>query len=263
MMKQPIPFTPIDVRALALCPLYYHFLQQKPTPPTDTDQVKLDNQIRKTIRQLHAAGGPSRISLEACLNRPTQHPQSRKMMENYYRRLEQDWPQMIAGNESMQLKISIGGVSLLLQGTVDRLDKTSDGGILVILFRTEAGPLPTTDELRNDHAITIYHALVAATYPLKRPVRLQEMWLQLDQQVTIELSEDEYRQRLGDLREPVQALARSEVMARPGHHCDTCPFQYHGCPVYRPEETSLNEDDDFAAQLADGKMSPRKWVFKI
>jgi len=263
MMKQPIPFTPIDVRALALCPLYYHFLQQKPALQTDTDQGRLDSQVRETIQQLHAAGGPARLSLEACLNRTGQSPQTRKMIENYYRRLEQDWPQMIAGNESMQLKISIGGVSLLLRGTVDRLDKTSDGGILVILFRTEAGPLSTTDELRNDHAITIYHALVAATYPLKRPVRLQEMWLQLDQQVTIELGEDEYRQRLGDLREPVQALARSEVMARPGHHCDTCPFQYHGCPVYRHEETSSNEDDDFAAQLADGKMSPRKWVFKI
>jgi len=263
MMKQPIPLTPIDARALALCPLYYHFLQQKTTLQTDADHVRLDDQVRETIRQLHAAGGPSRLSLEACLNRTGQRPQTRKMIENYYRRLEQDWPQMIAANELMQLKISIGGVSLLLRGTIDRLDKTNDGGILVILFRTEAGPLPAADDLRNDHAMTIYHALVAATYPLKRPVRLQEMWLQPDQQVTIELSEDEYRQKLGDLREPVQALARGEVMARPGHHCDTCPFQYHGCPVYRHEETAPNEEDDFASRLPDGKMSPRKWVFKI
>jgi hypothetical protein len=123
--------------------------------------------------------------------------------------------------------------------------------------------VPTEDQLRNNHAMTIYHALVAATYPLKRPVRLQEMWLQPDQRVTIELSEDEYRQKLSDLREPVQALTRGEVMARPGHHCDTCPFQYHGCPVYRHEETNPNEDDDFASPPGDGKMSPRKWVFKI
>jgi len=263
MMKQPIPLTPIDARALALCPLYYHFLQQKTTPQTNTDQIKLDNRVRETIGQLHAAGGPVRLSLEECLSHAGRHPQIRKMIERYYHGLEQDWPQMIAGNESMQLKISIGGVSLMLQGTVDRLDKTSDGGILVILFRTQAGPLPTTDDLRTDHAMTIYHALVAATYPLKRPVRLQEMWLQPGQSVTIELSEDEYRQKLGDLREPIQALARGEVMARPGHHCDSCPFQYRGCPVYTRDDTSQDEDDEFALTPPDGKISPRKWIFKI
>jgi hypothetical protein len=263
MMKQPIPLTPIDARVLALCPLHYHFLQQKPTQQVDTGQDKLDQQVRQTIGQLHAAGGPSRLSLEPCLSRAGGHPQIRKIIERYYHRLDHDWPQMIAGNELMQLKISIGGVSLLLRGTVDRLDKTSDGGILAILFRTEAGPLPTPRTLRNDHALIIYHALVAATYPLKRPVRLQEMWLQLDQNITIELSEDEYRQKLSDLREPVQALARGEVMARPGHHCDLCPFQYHGCPVYSQDDTGQAEADDFALSPPDGKIPPRKWIFKI
>jgi len=113
----------------------------------------------------------------------------------------------MAGNETIELKISLGGVSLLLEGTVDRLDKTSDGGILAMFFRTDDGPLPDAARLRRDHALTIYHLLTAATYPLKRPVRLQEWWLALDQGVTVELSEEEYRRNLSDLREPVQALA--------------------------------------------------------
>jgi RecB family exonuclease len=263
MTKQPIPLTPMDVRVLAQCPLHYHFLQQKSAQSANTGPTEPDQRVREAIQQLHAAGGPNRVSLEQCLNRAGSHPQSRQMVENYYHRLEQAWPQMMAGNETMQLKISIGGVSLLLQGTVDRLDKSSDGGILVILFRTGRGPLPTAEELRHDHAMTIYHALVAATYPLKRPVRLQEMWLQVDQSVTIELSEDEYRQKLGDLRQPVQALARGEVMARPGLHCDTCPFQYHGCPVYTHDETAQTDDEDFVLPPPDGKLLPRKWIFKI
>jgi hypothetical protein len=263
MMKQPIPLTPIDARVLALCPLHYHFLQQKPTQQTDTSQKKLNELVRETIGHLHAAGGPSRLSLQECLNHAGGHPQTKKIIQQYYGRLEQDWPQMIAGNELMQLKISIGGVSLLLRGTIDRLDKTSDGGILAILFRTQAGPLPTTHTLRSDHAMIIYHALVAATYPLKRPVRLQEMWLQLNESVTIELSEDEYRQKLSDLREPVQALARGEVMARPGHHCDSCSFQYHGCPVYTQDNTPQTEEEDFVLSPPDGKIPPRKWIFKI
>jgi RecB family exonuclease len=268
MIKQPIPLTPIEVRVLTRCPLHYHFLQQKPLMQADPAQEELDKLVRETIQQLHAAGGPARLSLEECLKKVANQSKARQMIERYYHRLEQDWPQMMAGNETMQLRISIGGVSLSLQGTVDRLDKTSDGGILAILFRTEDGPLPTDADLRHDRAMTIYHALVAATYPLKRPVRIQEWWLSLDQRVTIELSEEEFRGNLSDLREPAQALARGEVMARPGLHCDTCPFKYHGCPVYSHEAASQSEGpqsegDDFALRPPDGKIPPRKWVFKI
>ncbi|MBI1877835.1 MAG: PD-(D/E)XK nuclease family protein, partial [Chloroflexi bacterium] len=140
------------------------------------------------------------------------------------------------------------------------LDQTSDGGILAILFRTEAGPLPAAADLREDHAMTIYHALVAANYPNKRPVRLQEFWLQLDQSVTIELSEDEYRYNLSQLREPIQALARGQVRARPGLHCEVCPFKHRGCPVYAHEQ---NEADDLSASPPAGKISPRQWIFTI
>lgn len=263
MIKQPIPLTPAEVRVLARCPLHYHFLQQKPSAQMEPGQAALDRLVRDTIQQLHAAGGPARLPLADCLKNVAGQPFAREMVGRYYQRLEQDWPQMIAGNESMQLKISIAGVSLVLRATVDRLDKTGDGGILAILFRTESGPLPTVAELRRDHGMTIYHALVASGYPLKRPVRIQEWWLQLDRGVTVELSEDEYRRNLGDLREPVQALARGEVMARPGLHCDACPFKYRGCPVYVHETDAQGEADDFAFSPPDGKISPRKWIFKI
>jgi hypothetical protein len=170
---------------------------------------------------------------------------------------------MLAGNETMSLKIVLAGIPLLLTGTVDRLDRTSDGGILAVLFRTEGGPAPEAAELLQNPAMTIYHALVAATYPLKRPVRIQELWLQPNQEVTIELSEDEYRDNLGRLREPVQALARGEVMARPGSYCDVCPFQYRGCPVYVYDPNGETEADDFEPPTSDGKIPPRKWIFKI
>ncbi len=259
MAKQPILLTPTEVRVLARCPLHYHFLRQSTKPA----ESSLDRRVRETIQALHAAGGPARMSLADCLQKTGPPTEARPIIERYYRRLEQDWPNLIAGNEPMQLKISIAGVSLLLQATIDRLDKTSDGGILAILFRTASGPVPSPADLRRDHAMTIYHALVAATYPLKRPVRLQEWWLQPDQTVTIELSEDEYRGNLTDLREPVQALARGEVMARPGLHCEACPFKHRGCPVYAHQTEEQNENDDFAPPDPHGKIHPRKWIFKI
>ncbi|HXV42328.1 MAG TPA: PD-(D/E)XK nuclease family protein [Anaerolineae bacterium] len=250
---------PIEARTLAHCSLHYYFLQQ--TAVSDEPaQLALDQLVRETIQELHAAGGPARLSLEQCLAKVAAQPLAQPMIERYYRRLSHDWPHMIAGNETLELRISIGGIPVLLSGTLDRLDKTSDGGILAILFRTEPGPLPSPAELRQDHALTIYHALVAANYPHKRPIRLQELWLQLDQDVTIELSEEEYRNNLGHLREPIQILARGQVRARPGLHCETCPFKYRGCPVYAHEQ---NEADDLASPPSAGNIPPRQWTFKI
>jgi hypothetical protein len=259
MLRQPIPLTPTEARVLAHCSLHYYFLQQSPRP-LDAAQATLDEAVRQAIQELHAAGGPARLSLEQCLAQMGDHPLARSIIERYYRRLAQDWRLMIAGNEMLELKISIGGIPVLLRETVDRLDRTSDGGILAILFRTEPGPLPTADDLRQDHAMTMYHALVAANYPHKRPVRLQEFWLQLDQSVTIELCEEEYRHNLLQLREPIQALARGQVRARPGLHCEICPFKYRGCPVYSHEQ---NETDDLASDPSTGKINPRQWIFKI
>ncbi len=259
MVKQPIPLTPTEVRVLARCPLHYHFRQQVATPESDS----LDSLVRETIQQLHAAGGPSRMSLADCVQQVEHHPAARLMVENYYGRLERDWSKIIAVNETMALRISIAGVTLALEATVDRLDKTSDGGILAVLFRTEAGPLPDEATFRHDHALTIYHALVAAAYPLKRPVRLQELWLRLDETLTIELSEDEYRRNLSDLRAPVKALARGEVMARPGLHCERCSFKHRGCPVYLHESSDeADVDDDLVQPPLHGKI-PRQWIFKI
>jgi RecB family exonuclease len=259
MLRQPIPLTPTEARILAHCSLHYYFAQQT-GQVMDPAQAALDEAVREAIQALHAAGGPARLDLEQFLARVAHHPPIRPIVERYYHRLGQHWRQMIAGNETLELRISIGGVPVLLRGTVDRLDKTSDGGILAILFRTETGPLPTTADLRQDHAVTMYHALVAAHYPHKRPIRLQEFWLQLDQSVTIELSEEEYRHNLSQLREPIHALARSQVMARPGLHCEVCPFKYRGCPVYAHEQ---NDADDLASVPPEGKITPRQWIFKI
>lgn len=262
MSTQPIPLTPQEVSILVECPLHYHFARQSTARSGPISaQAEIDALVRDTIQQLHAAGGPARFSLADCLVRVAGYPAAVEMVEHYYRRLERDWRQMMAGNEAVSLKISLAGVPLRLNGIIDRLDRTSDGGILAIRLRTESAPLPTPDTLRHNLAATIYHALVAATYPLKRPVRIQELWLRPNQEVTIELSEEEYRQNLSRLRRPVRALARGEVMARPGLHCDVCPFKHRGCPVYANDPEVTPEDFDTAD--SGGKIPPRQWIFKI
>ncbi|MDH3675009.1 MAG: PD-(D/E)XK nuclease family protein [Anaerolineae bacterium] len=263
MIRQPLSLSPTEVRVLTRCSLHYHFLTQGSSPQTESAQATVDKAVRETIQVLHAAGGPGRQSLAQCLARVVAYPEAQLMLENYYRSLEQDWSQIIASNEAMTLKIHLAGVSLALNATIDRLDKTSDGGILAILLRTDSDPLPGLEAFRDDPAVTIYHALVASSYPLQRPVRIQALWLLHDTALTVELSEDEYRQNLGLLREPVQTLARGEVMARPGLHCDICPFKYRGCPVYARDDGPDSETDDFVPPASGGNISERKWIFKI
>lgn len=264
MQKQPIELTPTQVGILARCPLHYHFSQQNSTrfSQTQADQ-NVEALVRETIQHLHIAGGPARLELAECLVRVAGYPAATHMVETYYRRLQRDWSRVLAVNEEMSLRISIAQVSLTLHATLDRLDKTGDGGILAIIFYTEAGSPLAPDDLRQDLGMTVYHALVAATYPLKRPVRLQQLWLRADQDVTIELSEEEYRRNLSRLREPIQALAHGEVMARPGLHCESCPFKYRGCPVYAHDADPPDSSDDFDPDDSSGKIHPRQWIFKI
>jgi RecB family exonuclease len=259
MARKPIPLTPTEVNVLLHCPLHYHFLQQN-TPQPHGDETGFDRRVRRTLDKLHAAGGPSRLPLAKYLAPVAHYPAAKQMAEQYFHRLRHDWKQVMATNEGLSLRISIAGVPLLLHGTVDRLDQTRDGGILAILFCTETCPPPPIEQLRNNPANTIFHALVAAAYPLKRPVRIQQLWLYPDQALTVELSEEEYRANLGQLREPVRALARGEINARPGLHCDTCPFKHNGCPVYSQSEQT--EADDFDSPPSDGKIQSRTWIFK-
>jgi RecB family exonuclease len=254
MVSQPITLLPEDVAILVECPLHYHFQRQQtnPTPGDDLEPV-----VRQIIHQLHAAGGPYRVSLRRCLA-PLQHqPVAQRLVERYYTRLRQEWTGVIASNETLELKITIAGVGLRLEATPDRLSQADDGGISVVLIHTGSSPLPPATELRRNPANTIYHALVATAYPLKRPVRIQELWLQHDQAVTIELTEEEYRHNLSRLREPVRDLARGQVQARPGHHCDRCPFKSQGCPVYAHDES------DFETHRSDGTITNREWVYNI
>jgi hypothetical protein len=254
MVSQPISLLPEDVAILVECPLHYHFRGQQ-TGPTPADD--LDRLVRQTIHQLHAAGGPHRMSLRRCLA-PLQPQQgAQRLVERYYTRLRHEWSGMIASNVPLELKITIAGVALRLHATPDRLSQASDGGIMVVLIRTGNSPLPSPEQLRRDPAYTIYHALVATAYPLKRPVRVQELWLHHDQAVTIELAEEEYRHNLSLLRDPVRDLARGQVQARPGLHCDRCPFKHRGCPVY------AHDASDFESYLSDGNIPDREWVYNV
>ena len=87
MLTQPIQLTPNDVAVLVSCPLHYYFRRQQtgPTPGADLDQL-----VRQAIYDLHAAGGPGRVSLRRCFSTLQHQPAAQRLFEPYYERLRRE-----------------------------------------------------------------------------------------------------------------------------------------------------------------------------
>lgn len=281
-MTQPQLLTPTELHRITTCSLQHHFWQQSPPPDVDL----LDKIVLETIAYLHASGGPRRLNLPATLRQLGQFIPSKvhddtlllstaqQMLVNYHRRLRQEWPKMIASNELLGLNLRLKRSVVRCEGTMDRLDQEEDGGITVVSFITETAPMSdfvTTDNIQA----TMLHALTAAAYPHKRPVRLKRLWLAHDQVQTIELAEKVYRHNLERMRERVQNWLNGETLARPGLYCDMCPFQYQGCPIYttaddddfdspdelESEQPAQNDEDNLSDSASPATLSSRQWTF--
>jgi hypothetical protein len=229
-----------------MCTLQQHFWQQLPPQ----EEAMPEDAVLKTIQHLHARGGPQRLNLPATLryvegllatttvNRQ-QLSAARQMVAAYHRRLRKEWTQVIASNELLTLNIRLRQGWIQIEAVVDRLDKGANDEINAINFITHTGPVSDLAQSKSIEA-TMLHALTAAAYPHKRPVRVSYRWLQHNQEQTLQLTERQYRENLAQMKQRVEAWLDGEIMARPGLHCEECPFKHQGCPIYPAEDESLD-----------------------
>lgn len=240
-------FTPAELASMVDCSLQYHFWRQSANHPPDP----LNTVVLDTIQHLHAGGGPNRLNLPATLrflasqlaNSPSQDQNlitaARQMVATYHRRLRDEWPRIIAANELLTLNIALKRTPIRCEMVIDRVDKEDDGGISAIRLITDTEPM--SDFLPEETIeATMWHALIAAAYPGKRPVRLVKRWLFHNQEERLQLTENAYRQNLEKIKNRANLYLEGEILARPGSHCEVCPFQYNGCPIYLHE----SEEDD-------------------
>ena len=217
MARLPL-YSPTDLSIITDCTLKYSFFQQ-------TDQVSenrstnidpLEIVVLKTIRYLHASGGPFRLNLpstlrvlgqyvsEMAVDNPHLYMSARQTVATYHRHLKSAWANVMASNELMSLTIRLFRTAIQVETVFDRVDKSDDGGIIGVKFFTAPDAIP--HQIPNsDIEATILHALVAAAYPGRRPVRLKYYWLYHNQWKTIELTEKQFRQNLVKMKERVQA----------------------------------------------------------
>lgn len=262
-MTLPPSFTPIELALLVDCSLQYHFWRQTALPL----QITPASAVLETIQRLHAAGGPQRKNLPATLRDlaeltpagdPRDQAVARQMIANYHRRLREEWPGVIAANEQLSLSISLPRGTFLCETVIDRIDREADGGVTAIELITIAGPVEPFSAEDNIEA-TMRHALTAAAYPHKRPVRLSRKWLWHDQAQLLQLAEQEYRRNLQRVKERVIAWLGGEILARPGLHCQTCAFKYNGCPLYLTENPQ-DDRSDLPKRPPPATLSQREWT---
>ncbi len=263
-MSAPFVFSLNDIQRIAACSLQQYFWQQSPPPsPPITDT------ILEAIRHLHASGGSARLSLPATLRYLEQHNPpgistaeiiaAREIIAKYHRQLRLEWAQIVASNEPLSLQLSLPNGAIRCETTVHRLDKNNDGGITAIKLIPLAKPDVPLEA--DNIEVTALHALTAAAYPHRRPVRVAFRWLSADTTATLELTETVYRQNVQRLKMRLQAWLDGEILARPGLHCDTCPFKLNGCPLYSAATADQIEAADLDAATLPATLSPRNRTF--
>lgn len=239
-MVAPPTFSPNELQHIVDCSLQHHFWLQ-----TDREPSPADDAITRTIHHLHASGGPRRLNLPATLRfagaqLPTDVDTAtiaevRAIIAAYHRRLRQNWAQIVAGNEALALNIALPRTTAQIAATIHRIDKMDDGGITAMQFiLPNANPPPLH---AMDIAATALHALAAAEYPHRRPVQVAYYWLAEDRIETRQLTETAYRENLHRLKARLQLWLDGEILARPGLHCNRCPFKSAGCPLYAADES--------------------------
>ena len=242
MVSQSLILTPLEVNRITMCTLQQHFWQQLPPQ----EEAMSEEAALKTIQRLHAKGGPQRLNLPTTLryvenllavvkaNRQ-QLNAARQAIAAYHRRLRNEWTQVIASNELLTMNIRVRQGWIQIEAVVDRLDKGAGDEINAINFITHSGPVSDLSQNRAVEA-TMLHALVAAAYPHRRPVQVSYRWLYHNQEQRLQLTERQYRENLAQIKERVEAWLDGEILARPGLHCEECPFKHQGCPIYPAED---------------------------
>ena len=169
-----------------------------------------------------------------------------EILLGYYRQLVESPPTPVAVEE--HLEATWDGIPI--HGYLDRIDRTSSGGLEVLDYKTSREI--TSEEAESSDQLSLYQVLVENNYPdpvesltlyhlrsltpLRTPARRRD-------------SLDALYTRIGDVHDGIRAEAYEPT---PGRHCRRCEFQSR-CPEFRrvpsEERARLGELVDRFAQL--------------
>jgi putative RecB family exonuclease len=162
----------------------------------------------------------------------------REMLLGYYDRLERERPSPVSVEEHLEARWD----GIPIHGYIDRIDRTADGGLDVVDYKTSREL--SVEDARESEQLSIYQVLVESNYtepvegltlyhlrsltPHRVPARKRDALIGL-------------YDRLGTVSDGIRAQAYEPT---PGRHCTRCDFRSR-CPEFRTvpvsEEARLRE----------------------
>jgi len=151
----------------------------------------------------------------------------RELLLRYRDRLELDPPSPVAVEEHLEAKWD----GLPLHGYIDRIDRTADGGLEVVDYKTTREL--SAEDAASSEQLSVYQVLVEHNYraPVERLtlLHLRSLTPLTTPARTVRVLEP-LHQRMGEVSDGIREEAFEPT---PGRHCNRCDFRAI-CPEFRP-----------------------------
>lgn len=186
--------------------------------------------------------------------------QAVKIMKDYYAKNYPSQFTVLALETMFEVPLPVAGQQHLLTGKIDRVDKTEDGLLEVIDYKTTK-KMPSQDAVDKDLQLAVYHLGVANRWPTlvkeERPLKTSLYFLKHGEK----LSSTRTAENLAETKESItrdfeiidKAFKESQFPATPNVLCDWCEFQRH-CPFFKhkfKEEKIFFNDQDVKALIGE------------
>lgn len=278
-MPYPLPPTlsPSRVGAFTDCALAYRFahLDRLPEPPSP--HATKGSLVHAALEALFALDAPARTpeAAAACLDTAAEalraDPEfallgldadgeaafvadAHRLLEGYF--AMEDPTAVHAVGLELRLRAEVGGVQVT--GIIDRLDRTPDGGFVVVDYKTGRAPSERFEQGKLLGVDT--YAVLCERVLGVRPVAVRLLYVGEGVAITCTPSERSTRfieQKVGAVWQTIQrANASDSFRPRPGRLCDWCSFRTW-CPAFGgdPDEARRYGEELRAAQRRPGEVA--------
>ncbi len=253
-MELPLPsaLSPSRMSSFTSCALAFRLANIDRLPEESSEPAVLGTTVHLALERLFAHEGPKRtreqaeqsltealaemketedfIGLElaeAALQKFTSRATS--LVDNYF---EMEDPTTIV-TEGLELKLDVELGGVRVRGIIDRLDRTPEGELIVVDYKTGRPPSKMSESARLT-GVTIYAAMVEQVYG-KRPIEVQLLYLAGPLTIATSPSPQKLRGvevKIGAVWNAIErSCKQNSFKARKSPLCNWCSFQEY-CPEF-------------------------------